>query len=250
MRNTPPNGYPITRNERCISFMKTFFTKGKMSESLMIAMLLALVGGYLDIYSYLARGKVFANTQTGNLVLLGYHIAVGNMQKVVYYLLAISSFICGIWVAKIIEYKFQEGESLHWLHMILIVEIMGLFIVMFLPENTWNILANMIVSFVCALQVQGFRKVNGKAYSTIMFTGNLKNLADHFAEYYIKRDQEALDGAKIYFGVISMFVIGGWLGALTTIAYKVKAVGLVNIILGIVFILLYLEKKALGRQNS
>lgn len=227
--------------------MKEFVKKDKMAESCIIAMLLALVGGYLDVYSYLARGKVFANTQTGNLVLLGCSVAQGNLAKVIYYLLAISSFIMGIWLAKIIEYKVKEGKYFYWLHMILGIEILILFIVMYIPEGQWNILANMMVSFVCALQVQGFRKVNGNAYSTVMFTGNLKSLAERFSHYMITKDQEALVNGSIYLGVIVMFVIGGWLGALTTSEYQEKAVGLINIVLVIVFFVLYLEKKKVYR---
>ncbi len=33
--------------------------------------ILAIVGGFLDSYSYLMRGHVFANAQTGNIVLFG-----------------------------------------------------------------------------------------------------------------------------------------------------------------------------------
>ena len=40
-----------------------------------------------------------------------------------------------------------------------------------------------------------------------------------------------------------MFVAGGWLGALTTSEYQQKAVGLVDVLLAVVFIALYLEKK-------
>ena len=146
-----------------------------MAESFIIAMVLAFVGGYLDIYSYLARGKVFANTQTGNLVLLGYNIAQGNLSKVIYYLLAIFAFVSGVCLAKIVEYKFKEGKYFYWLHMILAIEMIALFLVMFIPEGRFNVVANILVSFVCALQVQGFRKVNGNSYSTIMFTGNKRS---------------------------------------------------------------------------
>ena len=37
------------------------------SESLTAAALLALAGGLLDAYTYLCRGGVFANAQTGNI---------------------------------------------------------------------------------------------------------------------------------------------------------------------------------------
>lgn len=223
--------------------MKQLLKQDKLAESFSIAMLLALVGGYLDIYSYLARGKVFANTQTGNLVLLGYNIAQGNLEKVLYYILPISSFVGGIWLAKIIEFKMKEGKYFDWLHFLIGIEIVALFIVMFIPEGKLNVIANIMVSFVCALQVQGFRKVNGNSYSTVMFTGNLKNVAERFSHYSITKESDALENGMIYLGITLMFVIGGWLGALITMEYEAKAVGLVNIVLGLVFILLYIEKR-------
>ena len=46
-------------------------TKRQMSETYVVAAILASAGGFLDAYSYLVRGHVFANAQTGNIVLLG-----------------------------------------------------------------------------------------------------------------------------------------------------------------------------------
>ena len=45
------------------------------SESFAAAALLALSGGLLDAYTYLCRGGVFANAQTGNMVLLAIRAA-------------------------------------------------------------------------------------------------------------------------------------------------------------------------------
>ena len=42
---------------------------GQMSESLLTASFIILSGGLQDAYTYLCRGKVFANAQTGNIVL-------------------------------------------------------------------------------------------------------------------------------------------------------------------------------------
>ena len=49
--------------------MKTA-NRGQMSESFLTAVFLSLSGGLQDAYTYLFRGKVFANAQTGNIVLL------------------------------------------------------------------------------------------------------------------------------------------------------------------------------------
>lgn len=53
----------------------------QMSDSFRIGAILAAVGGFLDAYTYLARGQVFANAQTGNIVLLGVHLSEGDFKK-------------------------------------------------------------------------------------------------------------------------------------------------------------------------
>ena len=56
----------------------------QMSESFLIGALLAVVGGFLDAYTYLLRGGVFANAQTGNIVLLGLNLAQMRIGRVFY----------------------------------------------------------------------------------------------------------------------------------------------------------------------
>ena len=48
------------------------------SERLTAACVLSVVGGFLDIYTYLYRGHVFANAVTGNMVLFGLSLADCN----------------------------------------------------------------------------------------------------------------------------------------------------------------------------
>ena len=43
------------------------------AERLAAACVLSIIGGFLDIYTYLCRGKVFANAQTGTTMVAGYH---------------------------------------------------------------------------------------------------------------------------------------------------------------------------------
>ena len=52
------------------SFLSSRKHHGQMSESFLTASLLSLSGGLQDAYTYLARGEVFANAQTGNIVLM------------------------------------------------------------------------------------------------------------------------------------------------------------------------------------
>ena len=67
----------------------------QVSESYPIGVLLATVGGFLDAYTYLCRGGVFANAQTGNIVLFGLHLAQGEWGLSLSYLVPIAAFFFG-----------------------------------------------------------------------------------------------------------------------------------------------------------
>ncbi|MDD7764792.1 MAG: YoaK family protein [Peptoniphilaceae bacterium] len=50
----------------------------------------------MDAYSYLLRGEVFANAQTGNMLLFGVYASKGNLTMCLKYALPISFFTFGI----------------------------------------------------------------------------------------------------------------------------------------------------------
>ena len=52
------------------------------SESLRLGILLAIVGGFLDAYTFICRGGVFANAETGNIVLVALGITNRNYKNV------------------------------------------------------------------------------------------------------------------------------------------------------------------------
>ena len=59
-------------------------THGQMSESILTAAFLSISGGLQDAYTYLFRGKVFANAQTGNNDLLSQNIMERNLHLVIH----------------------------------------------------------------------------------------------------------------------------------------------------------------------
>ena len=69
--------------------------RGQMSEALLTAAFLSMSGGLQDAYTYIARGEVFANAQTGNIVLLSQNLFTGNWAKVPHYLVCATAFSRG-----------------------------------------------------------------------------------------------------------------------------------------------------------
>ena len=146
--------------------------KGQMSESMPLAIFLTLAGGLQDAYSYNCRGKVFANAQTGNIVLLGQNLAEGNWGVALHYLIPLLAFISGVYVAVRIQNLCKESEKIHWRQIVLVIQIILLFLVGLFPQSM-NVPANAMMSFSCAMQVNAFRKFHGIPCATTMCIGCL-----------------------------------------------------------------------------
>ena len=67
-----------------------------MSDSMLTAFFIILSGGLQDAYTYCCRGKVFANAQTGNIVLLSTHLFEGDWGQALRYLVPVLAFLLGI----------------------------------------------------------------------------------------------------------------------------------------------------------
>ena len=137
----------------------------QMSESFLTAAVLSISGGLQDVYTYVSRGEVFANAQTGNIVLFSQNVFACNWELTIRYLVPVLFFAFGVAVATWIRQSFQNAQRLHWRQIILLIEIVLLFLVGFMPEEQ-NLIANALVSFSCAMQVQSFRKVASYAFAS------------------------------------------------------------------------------------
>ena len=92
-------------------------------------------------------------------------------------------------IAEQIQHKYKYAKRLHWRQGILGAEIIILFIVGFIPQRG-NMIATVLVSFACAMQVQSFRKVNGFSYASTMCIGNLRSGTAALSFYLRERRPE------------------------------------------------------------
>ena len=214
---------------------------GQMSESFLTAVFLSLSGGLQDAYTYLFRGKVFANAQTGNIVLLSSNIMDGQWDRVLHYLVPLCAFALGVLVAEKMRESFRDMQRLHWRQLVVLGEVLLLFIVGFLPQEQ-NLLANAIVSFSCAMQVQAFRKVNGYAFASTMCIGNLRSGTEAFTSYLQTHDREKLKKALYYFGIILFFGLGAGIGGNLSIRFGFRMIWVSSGLLLISFLLMFVEK--------
>ncbi|WP_310604247.1 YoaK family protein [Anaerosporobacter sp.] len=212
----------------------------QMSEKMIVGLILACVGGFLDAYTYICRGGVFANAQTGNIVLFGVRIAEGRLLGSVKYLIPIVAFVIGVFIAEIIREGYRDKDAIHWRQIIIAFEIIVILGITFIPKGGWHdTVVNVMVSFVCSLQVQTFRKFNGNAIATTMCTGNLRSAMECLYKYIHTKDRDALSSSLQYLVIILLFIIGAAVGAIMANVIGTKAIALSCIGLGSVFLLMF-----------
>lgn len=212
-------------------------------ESLIVGIMLALSGGFLDTYTYTLRGGVFANAQTGNLVLMAVKFADLDLLSALYYLIPVAAFFLGVLLTEIIKRRFSEKAFLQWQHMALLLEIVLLLIIGFVPLWVPDAVVNVTISFICSVQVQSFRKTKGLPYATTMCTGNLRSAADNFSAFLFKKDSESLKKCLRYLVIIAMFCIGAAAGALSSRWLGIGSVWICCVLLGLVFLFLLFDEK-------
>lgn len=216
-----------------------------MSDKFITGSILAFVGGFLDAYTYICRGQVFANAQTGNIVLLGVKLSEEDFTEAIHYTAPIIAFVIGIVIANIIKNKYRDKELVHWRQIIVGLELLMLFVVANIPQGRWDFLANIVVSFVCSLQVESFRKVNGYAYASTMCTGNLRSATERLFTYVRTRDKKELKASFHYYGIIMFFIIGAAIGAIVTGMISVKAVYVAAVGLMVVLLMMFQKSEEL-----
>ncbi len=219
--------------------------RGQMSESLLLGAVLAIAGGFFDAYSYLCRGKVFANAQTGNIVLLGVALSEGDPMRALTYLVPIVAFALGVIVAEIIKRRYKKRgarSAIHWRQIVVAAETVLIAAVAFLPQEL-NMVVNVVISFVCALQVESFRKVQGSAFATTMCTGNLRSGTEQLVIWRQTGDKGAARKVRNYYTIILYFILGAVVGSFAVRFIGERSLLLTCGLLLIVFFIMFIREE-------
>lgn len=210
----------------------------QISDSIELGVIMALAGGFMDAYSYMARGGVFANAQTGNILLCGVHLSEGDWAGMVHYALPVLAFAAGIVIADLVHCRFSS--ALHWRQVIVLLEAAALLAVAFIAPD---VAANCVTSFACGMQVESFRKIHGHGIATTMCIGNLRSAVQSVDDYLINHERGFLENGLLYFGTIGCFVAGAVLGNWFVERLGHRAIIACSVLLLAAFIIMFIDRE-------
>lgn len=218
----------------------------QISESIELGIILSLVGGFMDVYSYMGRDRVFANAQTGNILLFGVHLSQGNLDLSIRYLFPVVSFALGIMLADMIHAR--VGSVFHWRQVSIFIEALILLGVAFVGPNL-NLLANSLTSFACGMQVESFRKMHGRGIATTMCIGNLRSALQNVDDYILNHERGFLINALLYAGVIACFVLGAVLGNWSLERWGLQSIAICTLLLFVAFGIMFIDREHPGDRG-
>ncbi|MGL9729677.1 YoaK family protein [Enterococcus sp. DIV0756] len=206
----------------------------KIHERLEFGMALAATAGGLDAYTYLVHGEVFAGLQTGNFILLGVHLGQGHWRALIHYLIPILAFALGALLARYLQTKIHKNQQLWFLTF----EISLLLIVGIFSPQLPNLVVNALLSIAAATQLQEFQRLKGKPFTSLMMTGNLRNLSTNFFEGFLQHDAAKRIAFRDTLIILSSFVLGALLNGFLVTYFNQRTILFSLIFLGLSVLLL------------
>lgn len=203
----------------------------KFSKSFTFLSTLTFIGGFLDIYTFITRGGVFANTQTTNLAKLGYVIANNQIYECIQYILPIIACIIG-GVTSTILVKKRNDDGLH--KHLLLFEVLVFILVGLVRGSKYDLLVNTSVSFITSFQLNLFRKYEDISHNTTIMTGNLRQVGEFIANYLISRNKNDRSIFIKYTSLVSMFLLGAIVSVILTNLFMEKSIWICGILLLII----------------
>jgi len=87
--------------------------RDEAEQTLAVAVPLTLSGGFLDAFTYVGHGRVFANTMTGNVALLGISAASGDWAQALRHVPPLVAFIFAILASSALQARSGNGWLKH-----------------------------------------------------------------------------------------------------------------------------------------
>lgn len=180
--------------------------------SLATGSVLMVATGFVDAYTFLRHGHVFAQAMTGNLVLIG--IGAFDPTVVPFWrpLVAYLGFVAGVavvWAWSRLREQPVPGPQVATLGLQVVV----LVLVGLLSDQVPPAAVVVVIAFTAGMQIAAFRGVGRAEFTTTVMTTNSMKAVSAALSALTSTDPEDKAVARAYGTALACFVAGAFLGA-------------------------------------
>jgi uncharacterized membrane protein YoaK (UPF0700 family) len=215
------------------------------TRSLWFALLLTLANGFLDAHTYIARGGVFANVQTANVIFGAIDTSKREWALALAHVWPLLAFIAGVTLSSHIKSGRVERAVPRPLVWTMAIQAVVLAIIGFVPASVPHSYVTVPISFLAAMQIGLFRNIGDLVYLPVATTGNLMRFVEAGYDGFVEKQGKSRRAFGVYGALILAFASGALIGAITSRAWGVHAIWLAAGLLAVTLCLFIIDERRL-----
>lgn len=199
---------------------------------------LITVAGFWGAYTYLLRGNVFCNAQTGNVVLMGLALGAGKWKETLYYVIPISAYLMGAFLSELVPNPVKHRLSIRWDTLLILVEMLAVLFVGLLPDAAPVQITQIIINFIASMQYNTFRQAEGIPVATTFATNHIRQIGIGLAREVKHRhtgDHSHREKLFVHLRMLLFFFAGASVGSLFAHLLGGRSIWLTLLPLAVVF---------------
>jgi uncharacterized membrane protein YoaK (UPF0700 family) len=213
------------------------------ASSLRFALMVTGVSGFLDAYTYLCRGGVFANAQTGNVIFLALDLSERQWGQASQHLWPILAFVLGVAIATHVKRGKLDALLPYPIRWTVGLQVLVLAIIGFVPASVPHSFVTVPVAFLAAMQIELFRSIGGLNYVAVATTGNLMRWVEAGYTRLVEPTADSGHAVRVYSLVVLAFAGGAVVGAVATQWLDVRAAWVAGGVLALTLVLFVIDER-------
>lgn len=208
-----------------------------MCERKWIYHILIVVAGFFGAYTFLLRGNVFCNAQTGNVVLMGMALGAEKWNEALYYLIPISAYLMGAFVSELLPDPIKHCLPIRWDTLLIAIEMLAVLGLGFIPESAPVQISQVIINFIASMQYNTFRQAEGVPMATTFATNHIRQIGVGLAKevkHLHTKNKSHREKLLQHFEMLVFFLIGAVVGTVLCNLFAGKAIWTTLIPLGVI----------------
>ena len=198
--------------------------------------LLIMSAGWFGAYTFILRGGVFCNAQTANVVLFAIALGQREWLRAAYLIIPISAYFAGAFFSEFLGKSVKKLHFLRWDTVLIGIEIIVVICLGLLPKEAPDQICQVALNFICSMQFNTFRQVQGVPAATTFVTNHIRQVGSFTAKYVRHRDPAIAERIRTHGSLILCFVCGGIAGAVFCSLAAYRSIWGSAIILLIIFL--------------
>lgn len=208
-----------------------------MCERKWLFHVLIVVAGFFGAYTYLLRGNVFCNAQTGNVVLMGMALGARKWSEALYYLIPISAYLMGAFVSELLPNPIKHRLPIRWDTLLIAIEMLVVLGLGFVPESAPVQISQVAINFIASMQYNTFRQAEGVPMATTFATNHIRQIGVGLAKevkHFHTKNRSHREKLLQHFEMLMFFLIGAVVGTVLCNIFVGKAIWATLIPLGVI----------------